>query len=168
MMRKITTQHGLTVVEFTIVALGFFIVLFSFIELAIYLYAMQTLNDMSRKAARLAAVCYPSADISTMVTSGSALGITNTHIQVDYLNSSGSVEFSNPKANPSNDEIAAIYAVKATVVDFSFHLTGILSYLGLGENGTLTMPGLETVLPAESLGLPHDYDPDNPNYDTCQ
>ncbi|MCE0494319.1 TadE/TadG family type IV pilus assembly protein [Vibrio salinus] len=168
MMKRRNRQKGLSIIEFTVVVTGFLIVIFSFIELGLYLYSMQTLNDVSRKAARLGAVCYPSADISTMVTEGKPLGITSEHIQVDYLNLNSGVEFSNPKANPTNDEIGSVAYVRATVVGFSFRMTGILSFLGLGNNGVLAMPGLETVLPAESLGLPHDYDPDNPSYDTCQ
>ncbi len=168
MMRKIKTQKGLTVIEFTAVALSFFIVFFSFIELAIYLFAMQSLNNMSREAARLGAVCYPSADIASIVTDGASIDITNDNIKIEYLNASSGVEFLNPKANPTNDEISSIKYIRSKVVNYSFHLTGILKFLGLGNNGVLTMPSLETVLPAESLGLPHDYDPINPIVDTCQ
>lgn len=161
-------QKGLTLIEFTLVATAFFIVFFLFIELAIYLYAMQTFNDMSRKAARLGTVCYPSADISTMVTQGASLGISEDNIVVDYLSSSGSKLFDNP-LSPSVSQIESIYYVRSRVVNYSFHITGILAYLGIGDsNGELSMPSLETVLPVQSLGLPNDYDPDNPNVDTCQ
>ena len=50
-------QSGTTLVEFTIVATLFFILLFSIIEFSRLLYVWHGLNETSRRTARLAAVC---------------------------------------------------------------------------------------------------------------
>ncbi|MDC0609345.1 pilus assembly protein [Vibrio sp.] len=157
-VKLIKKQHGLTTVEFTVIATTLFLIVFALIELGIYIYSVQTLNDMSRKATRLGAVCYPTADISGLVTDGAPLGIQASNIQVDYLDGDSAVinlsSITDTSSSEYSDAVESIRYVRAQVVGFTFTLSGILSFLG--NNGVLSVPTLESILPIESLGISHD------------
>lgn len=51
-------QKGVTQVEFTLIALAVLLVIFSILEFALYFYSIQMANEVTRRAARLATVCY--------------------------------------------------------------------------------------------------------------
>lgn len=129
-MNKIRrAQNGLTIVEFTLVATLMFLVTFALIEFGIYMYSMQDLNNRSREAARLAAVCYP-------------LDITNDNssvITVSYLDANYS------KVTDIENDFSKIRFVKAEINDnYTFRFSGILSFIG--DSGVINMPPLETIL----------------------
>lgn len=148
-------QAGITLVEFSIVGSLFLLLLFAILELAVYVYQLQSLNDISRRTARIAVVCPVESpdDIKQLVlTEGVPPGFTGDNIQIDYLDGAGNV-IADPVANH-----VSIRFVQAQIVNFSYGFTQILSFLG--DNGIVQVQSFRTVLPVESLGVLRLNDPD--------
>lgn len=148
------SQAGITLVEFTIVASVLLLLLFAIIEIAIFAYSLQSMNDISRRTARIAAVCVVNdADIRTLALSeGAPNGFAAENIEISYLDASGSA-IADPVTNHVN-----IHYVRARIVDFDYGFSGLLSFLG--DSGIVPVPNFETILPAESLGVLRSNDPD--------
>lgn len=163
-------QTGLTTVEFAIVGALFFIVLFGVLEFARLLFTWNTLDEATRRGARIAAVCRPPPPYSTgdvnaikcatifepldnqqtcsnACTADTASpilsGLTAKHVDVKYLNSDGATEAAN---------LGAIRYVKVSIkTDATVHYELPLSipFLDLKP----WAPSFETTLPRESLGF---------------
>jgi hypothetical protein len=143
-------EGGTTTVEFAIVGVLLFVVLFAVIEFGRALFTMNTLTEASRRGARMAAVC-PVGDpkpasvaVFDAGNGGSAVvsGLTTANILVEYLDINGAA-IASPAAN-----FGSIHYVRVSVVGFSVAL--VIPTLNL----TLPMSGFSTVLPRESLGIP--------------
>lgn len=154
MRRKLRTQHGLTVIEFTIVATVLLIILFSIFEIAVFVYSLQTLNDISRRSARIAAVCVVNdSAIKTLVLSEwTPKDFTVDNIEINYLDEDGDV-IADPVAGHIN-----IRYVRSRVINYDYGFSGALGFFG--DNGVITVPDFDTTLPAESLGVLRVDDPD--------
>ena len=143
-------QNGVTTLEFAIVGLLLFVVLFAVIEFGRALFVMNTLTEATRRGARMAAVCPvgdpkpASAAVFDSGTGQSAVipGLTPANILIEYLDINGAV-IGGPAANFSQ-----IRYVRARVVGFSLSLV-IPTIMP-----TLPMSGFTTTLPRESLGIP--------------
>ena len=143
-------QNGVTTVEFAIVGLLLFVVLFAVIEFGRALFIMNMLTEASRRGARMAAVCPvgdPKPASAAVFDSGSGSsavvsGLTTANILIEYLDVNGTV-IASPAAN-----FGQIHYVRATVVGFSVSLV-IPTIMP-----TLPMSGFSTTLPRESLGIP--------------
>jgi Flp pilus assembly protein TadG len=143
-------QNGVTTLEFAIVGLLLFVILFAVIEFGRALFVMNTLTEATRRGARLAAVCPvgdpkpASAAVFDTGTGRSAVvsGLTSANILIEYLDINGTV-IGAPGANFSQ-----IRYVRASVVGFSLSLV-IPTIMP-----TLPMSGFTTTLPRESLGIP--------------
>lgn len=147
-MRKLKRhQTGITLIEFSIVGSVFLLLLLLIFELAIYVYQLQSINDISRRAARIAAVCVVNdPDIKQLaLTENVPPGFSTDNILIEYLDGTGTTI-----ANPVDNHIN-IRFVQATVVNFSYGFTQLLNLLG--ENGIVQVQDFRTVLPAESLGV---------------
>lgn len=143
-------QRGVTTVEFAIVGLLLFVVLFTVIEFGRALFVMNTLTEATRRGARMAAVCpvgdpkpasvavFDSGNGNSAVVSG----LTTANILIEYLDINGA-SIANPGAN-----FGQIRYVRATVVGFNLSLV-IPTIMP-----TLPMSGFATTLPRESLGVP--------------
>ncbi|CAE6914979.1 TadE/TadG family type IV pilus assembly protein [Vibrio sp. B1FLJ16] len=154
-MRKLKRhQTGITLVEFSIIGSLFLLLLFAILELAIYVYHLQSMNDISRRTARIAAVCVVNdPDIKPLaLTEGTPPGFTADNIQFDYLDSTGSVIL-----DPVNSH-QNIRFVQARIINFNYGFTQLLNFLG--DNGIVQVQDFKTVLPAESLGVLRSDDPD--------
>jgi len=83
-------MRGITTVEFAIVASVLMVLLFACIEFGRATYTFAALNEGTRRAARLAAVC-PVNDpkITAAVNFMGVAGFANTNVNVDYLDASG-------------------------------------------------------------------------------
>ncbi len=143
-------MRGTTTVEFAIVGLLFFVVLFAVIEFGRAMFVMNTLAEGTRRGARLAVVCPvgdpkpASAAVFDNAGNGSALvaGLTTANIQVQYLDANAAV-IANPAVN-----FTQIRYVRVSVVGFTLPLV-IPTIMP-----TLDMTGFSTTLPRESLGIP--------------
>lgn len=151
------TQRGLTTVEFSIVGIVLFLVLFGIIEFGRALYTVNILTAAARRGARLAAVCpvndpYPArAAVFAADGTNSAVvpGLTTTNIMIEYLDVNGTV-ISSPSPNFSDTayNFYEIRYVRAQIVNFSMPL--MIPLL----DTTLTLDGFSTTIPRESLGVP--------------
>ncbi|MGR5131304.1 TadE/TadG family type IV pilus assembly protein [Vibrio alfacsensis] len=147
-------QTGITMVEFSIVGSLFLLLLFAILELAIFVFHLQSMNDISRRTARIAAVCVVNdTDIKPLALSeGAPPGFSAENIKLDYLNKNG-LAISDPVSDHAD-----IRYVQARIIDFNYGFTPLLKFLG--ENGIVPIQDFRTVLPAESLGVLRSDDPD--------
>ena len=148
-------MRGVYVVEFAIIGLLLFILLFGVLELGRLYFTVNALNETVRRGARLAVVC----DISDPVIlrraifnaasdAGASSLITNldtADLTLTYLDENGGT-VANPNDLASVNGFRAIRYVKLQVANFTFNL--IIPVLG----GTITLPVFRSILPRESLG----------------
>ncbi|UYI46493.1 pilus assembly protein [Vibrio natriegens] len=158
MNRWLLRQKGVTQVEFTLIALAVLLVIFSIIEFALYFYSIQMANEVTRRAARLATVCYiADRDDIKELSAVEGLyppGFTKDNLKISYLNASGNEvnvdEFFSefPDTDKLNATFVTIRYVKAEAnYTFKFLVLSILI------NAVGSSPEFQTILPAESLGV---------------
>jgi|SRR5450631_3899321 Flp pilus assembly protein TadG len=133
-------MRGLASVEFAIVASVLMTVIFGCLEFGRAMYTYAALNEGTRRAARLAAVCpIGDAKISAAVNFLGAPGFNdNNNVSVTYLDANGDSLGGAPA-------IANVYYVQVSVV--GYHVPLAIPFVG----GRLT-PSFSVTLPAESLG----------------
>lgn len=142
MLRK-RYQRGTTAVEFAIVGVVFFTVLFALIDLSRLFFDLSILDESTRRGARLAAVC-PVND--PLVPQAALLGgliptLGTQHISVQYLDEDGVVV-----GNPTGAGYGSIHFVRVAIQNFQ------LQTFIPGLATILPMPAFETTIPSESLG----------------
>ncbi len=144
-------QRGMSTVEFSIVGVVLFLILFGIIEFGRALYVVNVLTEATRRGARMAAVCPVDdpapAQVAVFASSGgtnSAVvpGLTTSNVLIEYLDGNGNV-ISDPVTN--FDEIRY---VRAQIINFTLSLMIPLLY------PTLSLDGFATTIPRESLGVP--------------
>lgn len=140
------SQEGTTTVEFSIVAVVIFMVLFSVMEFGRLIYNWSMLNESSRQAARLAAVCMPDEQLAVADNVADRLNIamgafSGSNINIKYL-TDGMSAVANPQSNLDD-----IRYVQASIVNYKF--TPILP---LSSDLGIQSPDFTTTLRAESLG----------------
>lgn len=99
MNRQRSTQRGTTTVEFALVAALFFTVLFGVLEFGRAFFVWNTLNECTRRGARVAAVSTMNnaaiAQAAIFSNGGSTSpvlpGLTTGHVEVEYLTESGAI-----------------------------------------------------------------------------
>ncbi|MEE1949714.1 TadE family protein [Pseudomonas alcaligenes] len=148
-------MRGLYTVEFAIVGLLLFILLFSVIELGRLYFTVNTLNETVRRGARLAAVCDISdpvilrrAIFNTAGDSGASSLITNldtADLTLTYLDEDGN-QVAAPADTTGADGFRAIRYVRLRLENFTFDL--MIPVLGQ----QITLPDFQATLPRESLG----------------
>jgi Flp pilus assembly protein TadG len=144
-----SSQTGVTTVEFAIVGVVFFIVLFGVIEFGRALFVVNTLTEATERGARMAVVCPlgSTAPASAAIfgnggsTSPIVYGLSTGNIVIEYLDSTGAV-----LADPGGS-YGSIRYVRARISGFSMPL-----FIPLIAP-TLTPEGFQTTLPRESLGI---------------
>jgi len=145
-------QKGLTSVEFAIIGTVALLVLFGSIEVGRAVFVMNTLNETTRRAARIATVCpindpairevamfnVPGGGTASQFVS--RLGPAN--ISLEYLDRSGD-PITDPTAN-----FGQIHYVRTRIVDYQHEmLIPFASYF-------FSAPEFGTTLRRESLGVP--------------
>lgn len=151
-------EEGATTVEFAIVASVLFMMIFGVFEVGRAYFVYSSLDEVTRRGARLAAVCPVNdpaiSQLAVFNASGdgteSALiaGLTPAHVVIDYLDA-GNAVVPNP-GDPAG--FLQIRYVRARINAFQ-HQTSVPFIAGLAN---VTMPEFETILPRESLGVPRD------------
>lgn len=148
--RQKTSQRGVYIVEFAIVAGVFFFMMFGAIEVSRLLYTWSALDAITQRGARVAAVCPLNDPAVAQVaifgeasSSGSSivLGVTTANIGVRYLNAAG-----NPVANRAN-----VSLVEVSIQNYT-HQMLIPETIANFTAPLLTAPPFTTTRPAESLG----------------
>lgn len=135
-------QQGTTMVEFSIVGVLLFILLFGVIEFGRLMSTFVTLGESTRRAARLAAVC-PINDpgITSTGLFANLPGFTSSNLLIQYLASDGTV-LGSPSASYSS-----IQYVRVKVTGYSVALAIPLI------NPSVAAPSFAVTLPRESLGV---------------
>lgn len=144
------SQAGTTTVEFAIVGVLLFVVLFAIIEFGRALYVMNALAEATRRGARMAAVCPVGdprpASVAIFDAGGGrsslVYGLGTGNIVVEYLDAGGAT-IAAPAAN-----FSSIHYVRVRITGFSLQLA--IPTLKI----SLPMSGFSTTLPRESLGVP--------------
>lgn len=144
------SQGGLATVEFAIIGVLFFIMLFGVIEMGRALFVINSLTEATRRGARMAAVCPvgdPKPATVAVFGNGSGnsaviAGLTTGNIQIQYLDVNGNV-LPNPTAS-----FGLIHYVRAQVAGFTLSLA--IPLLA----PTLSLSGFGATVPRESLGVP--------------
>jgi len=136
-------QRGTTVVEFAVVGLVFFTVLFALIDFSRLFWNLAALDEATRRGARVAAVC-PANDpyiAQTALFSGLIPGLGTQHIRIEYLNIDGA------EVDPTTAAgYGSIRYVRVAIENFQ------LQMFIPGMQSLITMPEFETTIPSESLG----------------
>ncbi|WP_375538018.1 TadE/TadG family type IV pilus assembly protein [Aquipseudomonas alcaligenes] len=148
-------MQGIYVVEFAIVGVLLFTLLFGVIEMGRLYFTVNTLNETVRRGARLAAVC----DISDPIilrraifnaadetgASGLIANLDTADLTLTYLDINGAVVAA-PSDTSGSNGFRAIRYVQLRVDNFTFDL--LIPLLGT----QITLPSFRATLPRESLG----------------
>ncbi|MGZ5051781.1 MAG: TadE/TadG family type IV pilus assembly protein [Methylobacter sp.] len=140
-------QKGAETVEFAMIALVFFALLFAVLEFSRALFVWNALTEATRRGARMAVICPYSSAVPAKVAifdavSGSlgsspiVAGLTPAMVSVRYLNQAGTDEV--------NQSLVRFVEVGITGYSYQF----IIPLWG----STVTMPPFTTTLATESLG----------------
>jgi len=146
MMKTHRKQRGTTAVEFAVVGLLFFTVLFALIDFSRLFWNLAALDEATRRGARVAAVCPPDDEgkmyvAQTALFGGLIPGLETQHIRVEYLNIDGTA------VNPTTAVgYGSIRHVRVSIEDFK------LQTFIPGLQRLLPTPSFETTIPSESLG----------------
>ena len=152
-------QRGAETLEFALIAVFYFTLLFGIFEFARALYTWNVLTEATRRGARMAAVCpYQSPiplnvavfnAITDTATASSILpDLNTTDVTVRYLNVAGNV------VNVAGGGLLSdIIFVEVTVIyQHQMLFTGLFKLFIPTWTGLITSPTFQTTLPVESLG----------------
>lgn len=144
-------MHGVYVVEFAVIGMLLFILLFGALEMGRLLFTVNTLDESVRRGARLAVVCNiqdpeilrKAVFANTSNTVSTIIGNLDTaDLVLRYFDQNG-VEITDP--SPSGG-FSRIRFVQVSIERFPFHL--FIPVLG----GDIFLQPFRAVLPRESLG----------------
>ena len=148
-------MRGVYVVEFAIVGLLLFTLLFGVLEMGRLFFTVNALDEVVRRGARLAAVCdiqdphilhralfneAGDASSSSLIATLQA-----SHLKLDYFDKDG-MQIPSPTDLTSPTGFRAIRYVQLRVENFTFNL------LIPGFGGVFTLPVFRSTIPRESLG----------------
>lgn len=138
-------QAGLVTVEFALIGGLFFIILFGIIEFGRLLYTWNTLEEVTRRAARLAVVCPTNQQnevINQAIFNGRVLsGLNAANISIEYLDD-------NFTATAVLEEVRF---VRSRIQNYQHQL--LIPLLPPSMTTLLNAPAFSTTLPSESLGI---------------
>mgnify|MGYP000011708635 CR=1 FL=1 len=152
-MHTLSTRRmkGLAIVEFTLVSWLVFLLIFLILGVGVYVFSLQMVSEATRKAARLATVCWVEDrdNIAGMIVQDIPLiGFSASNIEVAYLDGSGTEITTGYTTDPGFGDIKF---VRARATGYGIQLISNLNFLG--NSGYLAAPAFETILPAENLGV---------------
>lgn len=156
-------QRGVAAVEFALVSLLFFTVLFGILEFGRMLYVYNTLQEVTRRAAREAVVRWvdQTATVKTLALFGGTVlpagpEITAANISIEYLNRLGNVAA--PLPGDPGDNLSAcgditrtdscVDSVRVSISNVVYNpASSLFSMLNIA------MPASSVTMHAESLGF---------------
>ena len=155
-MKTSNSQSGVATVEFAIVAGVLLTVIIAIIDISRLYFSVASLNEATRRGARVAAVCPVGdpaiAQIAVFNVSGNAgsspivTGLQTQHIDVEYLDVNGA-----PVGSPAGAGFGFIRYVRVRI-NGGFQLQTVIP----GVSQLITVPGFAATLPRESLGIPRE------------
>ena len=137
-------QQGITVVEFAIVGVVFFTVMFGLIDFSRIFFDLAALDESTRRGARVAAVCPVNDPYIQQVAlfNGMVPTLTAGDIELFYLDIDGAA-----LADPAGANYGDIRFVRVAI-DQNFQIQTFIP----GIAGMIDLPSFETTIPSESLG----------------
>jgi len=145
-------QQGAYIVEFAIVGLVAFTILFGAIEVSRLLFTVNMLEEATRRGARMAVVCEvddvailrATVFASTDDTSPILEGLSTANVNLQYLNENGT-----PVTGYSDDDVVytSIRYVRVAIENFNY------DFLVPGLQQSFITNSYHTILPIESLGI---------------
>lgn len=162
------SQIGAETLEFMVIALFLFTLLFAVFHWSFVFYKVNALNEAARRGARMAVICpfalpqvrniavynsYGNSGVSPVVG-----GLMPANVQVRYLDIAGA-----PVTAPTT------VTTLASIAFIEVELTGIQSLFNFPAifGGNMTPPVFRTTLPRESLGVVPSYPGEPINTDSC-
>jgi Flp pilus assembly protein TadG len=156
-------QSGTAIVEFALVAMLFFTLIFGALELARLLYIHNSLQEVTRRAAREMTVHWinDEAAVKTLALFGAAAlpagaEITPSQIHIEYLAADGSAVTAFP-SNPGDNLSACGDALRQASCIFSVRVSiNAVNYspmLAMFSLLNLTLPSSSVTMHAESMGF---------------
>jgi len=146
-------QRGLTTVEFVIIGSLFMLLLFGIIEFGRLLHTWHALNETTRRAARLAAVCQVTDqdDIKAQaIMDGIPIpGFTAANLVLHYQKSDGT-DVTGDLTDPGI--FNQINYIRASIENYTYQMLLPL-FPGLSFDNSLLAPDFSTTMPRESLGI---------------
>lgn len=143
-------NRGTATVEFAIVGSVVFLVLFAVMEVARVMHTWGMLNEVSRRAVRMATVCQVEQVLDNTVATavvnqlgGFLPGFTPENIVIDYLDGASSIPLSNPATTNFNN----IRYLRSRIVNYSYQMI-----LPLPVDFSGITPDFASTVRAESLG----------------
>ena len=149
---SLKNQKGSTLVEFSIIAGLFFMLIFAIIEFGRLLFTWHVLNETSRRTARLASVCQVSTTeqqdikLASIVNNVPLPNFSVNNIRLVYLDSLGQ-EITDDISETVN--FNQIEFIEATITNYQVALLIPLATFDIN----FTAPEFKTILPRESLGV---------------
>lgn len=142
-------QAGLVTVEFALIGAVFFMILFGIIEMSRFLFTWNVLDEVTRRAARLAAVCPMSAvdnvKQSAVFNSSIIPGLAPQHVNIEYLT----------ETLTTTTTVSQVRFVQTNMVQgangFQYQL--LIPFL---PSNPFSTSSFRTTLPSESLGITPD------------
>lgn len=171
-----TGQRGAAAVEFALVSILFFTLLFGIIEFARFMYLLNTVQEITRKAAREAVVTdFTSAQqldalqraaifqAGSSGTVGLPAGaeVTNLKVNIQYLNASMSPVTSLPSSpvdniaacmDPARTDSCITFVQASVCQQASCDPVTYVPMVGLFTFLAIEIPRSTVIMPAESLG----------------
>ena len=158
-------QRGAAAVEFAIVCLLFFTILFAILEFGRMMYVYNTMQEVTRRGAREAVVRWidpaSQAEIRSLAFFGGAAipagaEVTADDMVIEYLNEAGNL--ATPLPVDPGDNLSAcgnitlvdscIFSVRVSIVGVSYSpMVSLFSFLGVN------LPPATVTMQAESLGF---------------
>ncbi len=148
---NIRKQSGATTVEFAIIGVLAMTTLLAVLEVGRAFFVYNALEEVTRRGARMAAVCQVNANAINRVAvfndSGSSAaspvvaGLTPGNVVITYLNQTGA-----PLTDPAGS-FGQIRYVNVSIQNFTH------SFLVPGLSAVFDTPRFSTTLPRESLGV---------------
>lgn len=164
-LRPQRRQRGSTTIEFALVAMIFFTLLFGVLELSRLLFVFNSLQEVTRRAAREASTRWISASDTTQIKTlalfgGTALPggaeLTDGNINIEYLQANGNAIASEPSDAADNlsacgdaTRVAScVYSVRVTVTGVRYApMLSLFGYLNF------PLPPSQVTMHAESMGF---------------
>jgi len=146
-------QTGTTTVEFAIIGTALMLVLLLTIEMSRLIFVLNTLGEVTRRGARVAAVCpVNDPEIARIAIFSPAGGndspivhdLDTGNIRLTYLDENGT-EIGGTLTDPST--FVTIRYVRVEIQNYVHRMV-------LPVPVSFTMPGLASTFPRESLGIP--------------
>ena len=145
---NVRRNRGVATVEFAIVGMLALVLIFSIIEIARALFVYGALEESTRRAARVAVVCPindPAIAATALFTNNGGTPILNDldedNLTVEYLSRAGTL-LGDPAGSYNQ-----IRFVRIRIENFDHRLLIPMFFT------SIRMPGFETTLPRESLGV---------------